>query len=530
MARPPSVTAPFAYPLFRALFIASLTSNVGTWMQSLAAQWQMTSLTSSAVLVALISGANALAVFVLIVPGGALADILSRRRLLITTNACMCATAAVLAVLAFAGLTQPWTLLLLLFVGGLFNALTMPGWQAMIPDLVPHEQFRAAVTLNGMSTNVGQAAGPALGGIVVSLGGPEAVYLLNALSFLAILLVLWRRGRERPEAALPAERFFSAVRGGLRFVRFRPELRPLMIRAAAFSFCASSLFALLPLYARQHLLVGSLAYGIMMAFLGVGGVGAVLLLPRLGKAIPRRRVVAGGMVLLAVSLTCLALNDLYWLACVIVMAAGASWLVMFTTFQVAATSLLPSWIRARALSAYLMALFGGLFCGSAVWGVVAGRLGVTTAYFVIAGVTLALLAATWRLPVPQGRAADLSVAAAIPFPMHEPEEEMELEHGPVVMNLRYVIDPAEAEAFLAVMDDLGAARRRRGAIFWAVYRDLNRSGEYLETFVTETWADRLRLRERAGDADVEIYRRAVAFNHRGEHPSTEEYLVAGGGR
>jgi len=529
-ARPARVTAPLANPFFRALFIASLTSNIGSWMQTLAAQWQMSGLTTSALLIALISAANSLAIFVLIVPGGVLADILSRRRLLMVTNGCLFVTAIVLATLTFSGLARPGTLLVLVFAGGLFNALTMPGWQAMIPDLVARDQFRAAVTLNGVSTNVGQAAGPALGGLVVSFGGPGAVYLINAASFLAIVVVLWRRATERPEQALPAERFFAAVRGGLRYVRFRPELRPLMIRVASFSFCASSLFALLPVYARQHLHVGSLSFGVMMAFLGVGGVGAVFLLPRLGKSLPRSRVVAGGMALLAVAVTCLALNDSYWIACVIVVAAGAAWLTLFTTYQVAATSLLPSWVRARALSVYLMALFGGLSAGAAIWGSVASSLGVTTAYFIVAGTTVALLAATWRLPVPQGSASDISVGAAIPFPMHEPEETLELEHGPVVMNHRYSIDPQDADEFLAAMEQLGAARRRRGAIYWAVYRDLNRPNEYVETMVTETWADRLRLRERTGDADLELYQRALSFDRGGRRPEAEEYLVAAGGR
>jgi quinol monooxygenase YgiN len=114
--------------------------------------------------------------------------------------------------------------------------------------------------------------------------------------------------------------------------------------------------------------------------------------------------------------------------------------------------------------------------------------------------------------------------------MHEPEETLELEHGPVVMNRRYSIDPDDAEEFLAVMEQLGAARRRRGAIYWAVYRDLNRPNDYVETMVTETWADRLRLRERVGDADLELYQRAISFDKGGRRPEAEEYLVAAGGR
>ena len=505
-------------------------SNIGSWMQTLAAQWQMTSLTTSALLVALISAANALAIFVLIVPGGVLADILSRRRLLMVTNSCMFVTAIVLATLTFSGLARPGTLLLLVFTGGLFNALTMPGWQAMIPDLVERDQFRAAVTLNGVSTNVGQAAGPALGDLVVSFGGPGAVYLLNEASFLAIVVVLWRRAKERPEQALPAERFFGVVRGGMRYVRFRPELWPLMIRVATFGFCVSSLFSLLPVYApasARPIAVVRRPDGVSRGRRGRRGVPAAA--PRQGPASPSGGRRGDGPARRGGHRPRLERHLLGG-----VRDRGR---------------------RRRRLAHPFHHVPGGRHVAAAQLGAGArpvgvphgavrrplrGRRGLGFRRRPFRGDDRVLRRGRddrrgtrrhrWRLPVPQGRAADISVGAAIPFPMHEPEETLEPEHGPVVMNHRYSIDPQDADEFLAVMEQLGAARRRRGAIYWAVYRDLNRPNDYVERMVTETWADRLRLRERTGDADLELHQRALSFDRGGRRPEAEEYLVAVGGR
>src|SRR3712207_4838594 len=161
-------------------------------MQGVAAAWLMTSLSQSPVPVALLTTAGSLPLFLAGLPAGALADVVDRRKLVLITQVWMLAVAAVLAGLAAAGWMSPWTLLLLTFLLGFGGAVSAPAWQAIVPQLVGRELLPAAVALNGANFNVARAIGPALGGFLVAATGPAAVFLLNALSFLGVIIVIYR--------------------------------------------------------------------------------------------------------------------------------------------------------------------------------------------------------------------------------------------------------------------------------------------------------------------------------------------------
>src|SRR5712691_11202711 len=212
--QPTSAWSPLRHPLFRALWIASLVSNIGTWMQNVGGVWLMTSLSPSPFLVALMQTATSLPVFLVGLPAGALADIVDRRRLLLFTQGLMLVAAAVLSAVTMANVVDAKGLLALTFILGLGTALNTPTWQAVMPTLVPRRDLPAAVALNGVTINVGRAVGPALGGAVVAASGPGAVFLLNALSFIGVLVVVYRWRPPTKANALPAERVIRATRAG----------------------------------------------------------------------------------------------------------------------------------------------------------------------------------------------------------------------------------------------------------------------------------------------------------------------------
>src|SRR6266540_5038593 len=161
-----SMWSPLRGPVFRAVWIAWVVSNTGTWMQSVGAAWLMTSLTPSPLLVALMQTATSLPVFLVGLPAGTLADVVDRRKLLLVTQAWMLLAALVLGVLTWLGLVSTWSLLALTFLLGIGAALSGPAWQAIIPDLVEREAIAPAVALDAMGINVARAVGPALGGLV----------------------------------------------------------------------------------------------------------------------------------------------------------------------------------------------------------------------------------------------------------------------------------------------------------------------------------------------------------------------------
>jgi MFS family permease len=189
----PSPWAPLRQPVFRALWIAGLASDFGAWMHEVGEGWLMTSLSQSPLSVALLQAADSLAVFLLAVPAGALADVLDRRRLGITVQAWLLVTATLLGALTLTHRMTPPLLIALTFVMGMGTAVDTPLWQAIVAEVVPRRDLRPAVTLGGLSINLARAFAPALGGLVVAVAGPFAVFFVNAVTFAFVIVVLRRR-------------------------------------------------------------------------------------------------------------------------------------------------------------------------------------------------------------------------------------------------------------------------------------------------------------------------------------------------
>src|ERR1700741_3700119 len=295
-----SAWAPLSHRLFRALWIASLVSNTGTWMQNVGAAWAMTSLSPSPLMVALVQSATCLPVLLVGLPAGAVADIVDRRRLLLVTQTWMLATTALLAVLAFADVMTATMLLALPFALGIGVALNTPTWQAITAELVPPSELMRAVALNALPVNIGRAIGPALGGVLVAAAGPALVFALNAVSFVAVLVVVYRWRRAAPRALLPAERVIGATRAGIRYARHAPPLIAVLVRLGLFIVCASAFWALLPVIARQDLGLGALGYGLLLGCLGVGAIAGASLLPRVKRRLPLDAVIGLATVAFAV--------------------------------------------------------------------------------------------------------------------------------------------------------------------------------------------------------------------------------------
>jgi MFS family permease len=518
---PPPALAPLARPVFRALWTAALVSNIGYWMQSVGAVWQIGTDGGSPALVALVQTAISLPIVLLGLPAGAAADVLDRRRLLLVTQAWMLVSAAALCVLTLLGAATPVVVLALTFLLGLGNAANAPAWQATIPELVDGRELASAVALNSVGFNIGRAVGPAIGGLVVAAAGPAAVFGLNAVSYLGVLAVLWR-WRRRPQDNLGAgEQILEAIGAGTRYVRFAPLLRAVLVRTSLFILPASALWALLPVVARGRLGLDATGFGLMLGGLGIGSVAGAVLLPRLRRTVPiDRRVVVGSLLFAAATVT-LAVSGsvvLVWLAMV---AAGVAWLAILTSFNVATQTAVPFWVRARALAVYLLVFQGGLAVGSALWGVVAGRVGERTALLAAAAsFSLGLLAAPrWRL---EG-IAELDLSPSV-RPEPEVVVEPEPDDGPVLVLVEYRVDPARAEEFAAAMRELRRVRRRDGAYRWGLFEDVADPGRFVETYVVRSWAEHLRQHERFTAEDLQVRDRARSF-HIGEDPPKVSHFI-----
>lgn len=404
--RPNTAWAPLAEPVFRSLWIAAVVSYSGTWMQNVGAGWLMTQLSDSPLMVSLVQAASAIPVFVAVLPAGALADMVDRRRLLLFTQSWMIVAALALGVLTLFHAVGPWPLLAFTFLLGIGAVMNDPAWQAITPDVVSPAQHGSAVALNSAGFNVARAVGPVLGGIVVASAGAGWSFLLNAASFFGVVYFLYN-WKCAPREPLATNGIIEAIREGFRYVRGAPQVTSVLIRTGAFSFGAASLLALLPVVCQPH---GAQGYGFLLTCFGLGALAGAALLPRLKLQYSVDGLVAGATLLYA-GMTFLAgqVHLFNWL-CLVLFTAGAAWIGILACFNVVAQTMCPSWMRARALSMYLLVLQGGMAVGSAIWGELAARQGVPAA---LAWSALAMVVGLSTIRRHRLTAAELKMAPAV---------------------------------------------------------------------------------------------------------------------
>jgi MFS family permease len=474
-----------------------------------------------------VQAATTLPTVLLALPGGALADILDRRRLLIVAQTWMLLMAGLLGVLTVAGLTTAWTLLALTFALGCGTALTFPAWAAIVPELVPRAQLHSAIALNSMGINAARAIGPALAGLIVAAVGPGSVFLLNAVSFLGIIIVLQRWRRKPRESSLPAERFFSALRIGLRYARHAPRLQIVLLRGSAFFLFASALWALLPLVVRRELGAGPQVYGGLTTCIGIGAVAAALGLPRLRSLLSRDALVRVATLLYAVALLALATIQNIYLLGIAMLLSGAAWLTILAALQVTAQLALPEWVRARGLALFMVTFMACMAGGSTLWGQVAKLAGIPAALMLAAlGALIGLLLA-WRLRLGGGDLLDFTPSLHWPPPMVE--QEPEPDHGPVLVTLEYQVDPSRRQEFLTLMRQLGRTRRRDGAFRWRLFHDAAAADRFLECFLVDSWLEHLRQHERFTVADRALQEQINQCLLEPGGPRVSHYLASGVG-
>ncbi|ARV58107.1 MFS transporter [Nostocales cyanobacterium HT-58-2] len=514
---------PLRQPMFRALWVASAVSSIGTWMHDVGAAWLMTSLApNSPLLVALMQAASSLPFFLLALPAGAIADVVDRRKMLLWTQGWMLAIAALLGVLTIANITTPWILLVLTFTLSIGSSMNMPVWQAITPELVPREELPQAVTLSGIVINLSRSIGPALAGIIIATAGTGVVFLLNAASFVTVLFVIYRWQRTHEKSALPTERVVGAIQAGIRYVRYAPVFRSVLIRTIAYIFFASALFALLPLLGRQELKLDAFGYGIVLGFWGIGGLAGAFILPKARQRFSIDRLVAGSSLLMGMMMLAIAFFRIIPVVWAAMLLVGISSLTVMVSLNVAAQTAVPTWVRARALSVQLLVFQGSLVLGSLLWGTLAQRtnISIALASAAIGLIVCVVLGVRYRLRC----AEKLDLQASLHWEQPPIAFEPCPNDGPVLITLEYRIDPANAEEFTKVMQALSQIRRRDGAIQWGLYQDLSNPGRFVETALVESWAEHKRQFERVTNTDKVIEERVRAF-HIGDEPPKVSQMI-----
>lgn len=519
-----SIWTTLRHPTFRTLWLSGGFYFVGNAMQAMAAAWMMVELTGSAFLAALVQTAVFLPMFLLALPAGVLADITDRARLIRRALVTQAATGILLAALLLGGWAGPGTLLVLIFVAGCCTALLSPAWNSMLIDAVPRDEMAQAITCNAIAFNAARALGPALAGVVFAQVGGSWNFALAVLTVMAMLGVLHRHPpMPHPPSRLPAERLWGGVLSALRFARHSHPVFAQLVRTVAYSGTGSALWALLPVLGQRQLGLGAEGYGLLMACLGGGAVAAGLVIGPLRTRLGLEAIVCGGCVVYGLVMLVSAL--LRWPPAVYaaLVVGGACWMSAMSTFNTATQSSAPPWVRARAMALHTVSALGSFAIGSALWGALSGLFGLPFTLCVAAACMMAGALLARPFPLRMGEQPDVTPAAVgeLLALASEPAPEA----GPVAVEIGYRIDPESAPTFLDTVTALRGPRKRDGATFWRVYRDLSDPARYVERFIVTSWADYLHQRSRATLADQELEARVRSFLAEGEAVTMQHYLA-----
>jgi predicted MFS family arabinose efflux permease len=456
-------------------------------------------------------------------PAGALADILDRRRLLLTMEIVGTLLTATFAIMIAFGWVTPVLLLAFIFLEGISAALITPTWEAIVPQLVGRKDLAPAISLISTSVNISRAVGPALAGLFIVYWSTAAPFWINALCNLGVVGALyWWRPTSKKNKDLPPEYFGSAILIGLRHARYNPALRTTLVRATGFFFFASAYWALLPLVASQQIAGGPGVYGLLLGMIGIGAVAGAFVMPHAKALLGPDGLVMLGSGGTALALALFGLAEQPAVAFVAGVLAGLSWITVQATLSVSAQIVLPAWVRGRGLAAYATVMFGAMTLGSACWGEMAALTSLSNAHFLAAAGALAAIPLLRRWNLKTNAGLDISPS------MHWPEpvlaQDLADDRGPVLVTLEYHIRQKDRDAFLIAIRHVGAERKRDGAYRWGVFEDAAVEGRWLEIFLVDSWLEHLRQHQRVTNADRALEEAVCRFQIGG--PPHVTHLIA----
>lgn len=491
--------SPLSFPVFRAVWVANVSANLGSLIQVVGASWMMVTAGGSPQMVALVQASMSMPIMLLSLVAGAIADNMDRRRVMLWSQAFLMVVSFSLAALAYLEFITPWLLLTFTFLIGCGTALRGPSWQASVGDMVPRPVLPHAVAYNSMGMNIARSAGPALGGAIVAAWGAASAFLVNGFSTLGLMFVLRRWRPEYQPRLLPPERLASAMHAGVRYVMMSPNIGALMVRAALFGAAASAIQAMLPLVAHDLLNGGPMIFGLLLGSFGMGAVASAMMLGRVRRAYSSEVIVQAAAAFTALAAAVSAISHSIWLTAPVLGLAGCGWVLAFSTINASVQLASPRWVVGRSLSLYQMAVYAGVTAGSWLTGYCADHIGTQNSLFLAAGANVAVMIVAMFVPL--GAFSSQNLDPADRWKMPEMAVPIEDRSGPIVITVEHRVDQANVIAFLAAMAERRRIRLRDGARHWTLLRDLSDPELWVERYHFPTWLAYVRHNSRLTRAD-----------------------------
>lgn len=501
-----AIFSPLRHALFRNMWFSNTVSNAGGLIQSVAAAWIMTSI-STADHVALVQTATFLPMALFALPAGAIADIYDRRKVQMVFFLLSLIAVALMALVSILGLITPWVLLGLCFLVGTGGALAAPARGASIAEQVPKELLPQAIALNNISYNLARSVGPAIGGLIVVSFGATAAFVINAVSFVPMLESLRRWRREAEVSRLPPEGLLRSINSGVRYVMNMQPVRRAIGRAFVLCFIGASLPSLMPLIAHDLLQGNAGTFGLLLGSFGIGAVCGIFVLHPMRAKIGNENTLRVCSVVVAASLVGLAASTNLIVDFIILMVAGMAWMMITTSISVLVQLFVPRWVMGRAIATSSASITLGVAVGSWVWGIIARDYSVVVAFQISAIALLASLILGYFLPV-----ADRTTSTELDeHVLDDPDVTLGISgrSGPISIELQYRISEDKARDFYKLMREQQKVRSRNGAYAWSISRNISDPECWAERFSCATWNDYLRLRHRRTLEDSNLQRMAM---------------------
>jgi len=507
---------------FLTIWSASLLSNFGQLILGVGAAWEMTRLSNSPSMVALVQTALMLPLMLVAVPAGAIADMFDRRKVALVGLGFATFCAATLTLIAALGWATPWLLLAFCSLIGAGVALYGPAWQASVIEQVSPQNLPAAVGLASVSYNIARSVGPAVGGLIVIAAGAMGAFALNAVFYLPLILAFYFWQRRQVPGRLPPERMHRAIISGARYSFHSPPIRNVIIRAFITGLAGAATAALTPLVARDLLHGNASTYGLLLGANGIGAIVGALAVSELRERMKPELTVLLCAGFSGVMIVILGLSRSLALSSAMMLLAGAGYMLLITLLSVGVQLSAPRWVAARALAWFQASLTGGIALGAWFWGQVTAEWGLATALVASGGLLLLSPLIGLLLPMPRVSLAEVELVEL----STEPEVALAItaRSGPIVIEIDYRVEQEQAREFYTLMLKLQRARLRNGAFDWSLSRDIADPMLWTERYHSPTWGDYLRQRSRYTQGDRELQMQVDAYNTPGSAPRVRRRL------
>lgn len=373
----PALLTPLRNSLYRDIWLATLISNFGVWIQSVAAAWLMTSISPSIDFVAWVQAATSLPPVLFTLLGGVLADRMDQRLIFLIAQSIVLTVALVLAACQYASLITPWFLLALTFALDSGSALRYPAYQTTIGKILPREQLPNALVLSSIGWNIGRVVGPAIGGAIIALYGVSIAFVANALCNVYIIVVLlrWRQSSKIDKPPVTTT-MVAEISHGLLYVRRNLSIRIAMLCCFVFCLFAAALWSLLPVVVKQLVHGDASTYGAALGAIGIGALVGAFTINWARRRLGQRILFIVATTAFTISTCALAVVQSIPLLLTTLALGGFGWMFSMSTFNVTVQMAAADAFKGRAVSIYYVALFGGIALGSWLWGHISQYAGI----------------------------------------------------------------------------------------------------------------------------------------------------------